>query len=70
MAINRVSFTDQSIEDNPDITLLLLTTRPDVNEYLDPPVTPNRMRGYYNGATGNVELYITDALGRRYIKVS
>lgn len=69
MAINRVSFTAQSIENTPDITLPLLQTQPDVNGYLATPVAPNRMVGYYNENIGKVELYITSATGYRYIRV-
>ena len=68
MTINRTSLTSESVLTNTDITLPLLQTQPDVNEYLAVPVDPNRMVGYYNGI-GVVELYITDATGRRYIKV-
>lgn len=69
MPINRVSFTTEAIADNTDITLEILQTRPEENVYLDTPVTPNKMFGYFNNLVGGVELYITDSTGRRYIKV-
>lgn len=69
MAINRVSFSSESIKENYDITLELLTTRPVEGEYLTTAVTPNRMVGYYNNSLDKVELFITDATGYRYIKV-
>ena len=69
MAINRNSFTAQSLTENSDITLELLQVRPDINAYLDNPVTPNKMVGYFNNLVGGVELYITDPTGRRYIRV-
>lgn len=69
MAINRVSFSAQSIEDNTEITLELLASPPDTTAYLETPVAANRLYGYYN-SLGFVELYITDTTGRRYIKVS
>ena len=69
MAINRVSFTTDSLKSNTDVTLELVSPRPDTTAYLDTPVTPNKMVGFYNSAIGVVELYITDGTGRRYIKV-
>ena len=69
MAINRSSLTSQSVKENTDITLLLLQDKPVENQYLDSPVAPNRMVGYYNDALDHVELYITDAEGRRYIRI-
>ncbi len=69
MAINRTSFSAQSIKQNFDITIELLETMPDTAKYLDIPVTPNIMVGYYNDITDTVQLYVTDQNGRRYIKV-
>lgn len=69
MAINRNSFTTQSIHDNIDITISMLPALPDTTKYLDTPVTPNIMVGYYNDITDTVQLYVTDATGRRYVKV-
>ena len=48
MAINRTSLTTESLADNTDITLELLQVRPDTNAYLDVPVQPNKMVGYFN----------------------
>lgn len=69
MAINRVSFSSESIKENYDITLELVTVRPTESAYLDIPVTPNKMFGYFNNELNKVELFITDAGGRRFIKV-
>ena len=70
MAINRSSLSSQSLKQNTDVTLELLVTRPVENVYLDTPVTPNRMVGYYNYSLNRVELFVTDATGYRYIKVN
>lgn len=70
MAINRVQITSEAIAENTDITLELLQVRPDTSAYLDTPVKPNKMVGYFNNLSGGVELYITDPTGRRYIKVT
>ena len=69
MAINRNSFTAQSLTENSDITLELLQVRPDVNAYYETAFAPNKMVGYFNNLVGGVELYITDATGRRYIRI-
>ena len=69
MAINRTSFSAQSIQQNVDITIQMLPTLPDTTEYLDTPVTPNIMVGFYNDISDTVQLYVTDQTGRRYIKV-
>ena len=68
MAINRVSLTAQSIQ-NTDLSIKMLGELPDTAQYLDTPVTPNVMVGYYNAITDTVQLYVTDQTGRRYIKV-
>lgn len=69
MGISRVSFTSQSIKANTDITIEMLESKPDTRAYLDTPVVPNVLCGFFNDATDSVELYITDSTGRRYIKV-
>lgn len=69
MAINRVSFTSESVKTNTDVTIELLVTRPVEGEYLVTAVAPNRMVGYYNNAINKVELFISDPTGHRYIKV-
>lgn len=73
MAINRSSITTQSITENNDIAINLLALPPDTGSleglYLDPPVTPNILHGFYNVATGTVQLFVTDAQGRRYLPV-
>ena len=69
MAINRVSLTAESLTTNTDITLELLVTRPEENVYMDTPVTPNRLVGFYNAQTGTVELYLSDNTGYRYLRV-
>jgi len=68
MAINRVSLTAQSIQDT-DLSIKMLGELPDTTKYLDTPVPPNIMVGYYNAITDTVQLYVTDQTGRRYIKV-
>jgi len=69
MAINRVSFTAQSILDSTSLAIEMLQDQPDTQKYLDTQVTPNVIVGFYNDITDTVELYMTDNTGFRYIKV-
>ena len=69
MAINRSSISAQDISQNYSVSIRLATTRPDVTAYLDVPVEPNVMVGFYNANLRVVELYVTDQAGRRYIRV-
>ena len=69
MAINRTQISAQSIKENTEITVNLLLTPPDPNVYLDTPVEPNMLVGFYNDMTDTVQLYVTDTTGRRYIPV-
>jgi len=68
MAINRSVLAAQSIY-NIDLTIKMVSSLPDTTQYLDTPVAPNVMIGYYNDITDTVQLYVTDQTGRRYIKV-
>jgi len=69
MAINRTSITAQSIKENTDLTVQLLALPPSTTQYLETPVEPNTLVGFYNDVLDAVELYVTDATGRRYIRV-
>lgn len=70
MAINRSAISTEDIRDNGDVSIEFLANKPGPREFFDPPLTPNVMRGYYNSATGHVELYLTDPSGQRLIRVS
>lgn len=69
MAINRNSFTATSIKEFNELTIQMVHTLPDTTKFLDTPVTPNIIVGYYNDLTDTVQLYVTDRSGLRYIKV-
>jgi len=69
MGINRVSFTAQSIKENFDATIEIRTQQPRHQEVLDPPETPNKLVGYFNGATGYVELYVVDPSGTKMLRI-
>lgn len=70
MAINRSIISAQDIRTNYDVAIQILAERPDVNEVLAEAVDPNVMVGFYNNASGYVELYVTDPSGLRYVRVS
>ena len=69
MAINRTSISAQDITQDPSFSIKLASTRPDTTAYLDLPVEPNVMIGFYDSNLNAVQLYVTDPTGRRYIKV-
>ena len=70
MAINPSQLGTAAAEDNNLATVEFLQTRPLPGEYLSTEVTPNKLFGYYDGFTDTVEIYIADATGRRYLRVS
>ncbi len=47
----------------------MLLTPPDPFTYLETPVKPSTLYGFYNDALDLVQLYVTDGNGRRYIPV-
>lgn len=69
MGINRTSISSVEIRDNTDTAIRVTNTKPDTGEYLDTPVQPNMLIGYYNTSTNLVELYVTSRNGYRYYKV-
>lgn len=70
MAINPSQLGATPTDANYDVTIELLTTRPDSRAYLTTPVTPNKLVGYYDAVQDQVELYIVDNTGYRYLRIS
>lgn len=70
MAINPSQLGATPIDANYDVTIELLATRPDSRAYLTTPVTPNKLVGYYDAVQDQVELYIVDNTGYRYLRIS
>ena len=58
-----------SYEENTEVTIAMLQTRPNLSLVSTVKRQPNLLNGYYNAATDTVELYVTDATGYRYIRV-
>ena len=69
MAINRTSITAQPITENTESIIEIKDTRPDPFAEIDPPEVPGRLIGYYNGASGFVELYVVAGSGRRLLRI-
>ena len=69
MAINRSSFTTESLTTNHDIAIQMVALRPDPQEPLVTPVKPNIMVGFYNTSLNVVELFISNSSGTQYLKV-
>ncbi len=67
MAINSVSMTSQSIQENTDAVIEVRYTEPLTGVLLDPPETPNKLIGYYDGNFDIVRLYIVDNSGLRLL---
>ena len=70
MAINPVSMTSESIKTNTDAIIEVVYAEPDLNILLDPPDTPGRILGFFNGASGVINLYIVDNSGLRLMRVT
>ena len=68
MAINRASLSSQSITENTNsvIEMRSIGRQPERSCYPD---VPGKLIGYFNGATGFVELYIVSGSGNRLLRV-
>lgn len=69
MAINRSSISAQPIRENADVAIEMKATRPDTSVFFASPVAPNILSGYYDAFTDQVELYIIDPTGNRYVRI-
>ena len=74
MAINNPSFSTSDNESEAQaLRLEVLTSPPDISpnaNLFDPPRTPNRLYGWYNGVSDMVELYMVNSSGTRFVRVS
>ena len=68
MSISRASISAVPLEDNTEFVIQMVASQPDTDEFLDPPLSPGKVFGFYNGATGFVELYVINNSGTRYLK--
>jgi len=70
MAINPSQLGAQPITSNYDVTIGFLQTRPVAGAYQTTPDTPNKLVGYYDAIQNQVELYIVDNTGYRYLRIA
>ena len=70
MAINPSQLGAQPITSNYDVTIGFLQTRPVSGAYQTTPDTPNKLVGYYDAIQNQVELYIVDNTGYRYLRIA
>ena len=73
MAINNPAFSSSdNASEQQAFRLEILTSMPDISPgaIIDPPTTPNRLYGWYNGTNDMVELFITNSAGTRYMRVA
>ncbi|WGL30510.1 hypothetical protein SCRES1_gp83 [Synechococcus phage S-CRES1] len=69
MSINPTSISSQSIKENTDVVIEMRYEKPSLTETFDPPDIPGRIIGYYNGATGFMELYVFNRSGTKLLQV-
>ena len=69
MAINRSSISAQVIRENTDVAIEMKAIRPDTSVFFSSPVAPNILSGYYDAFADQVELYIIDPSGNRYVRI-
>jgi hypothetical protein len=70
MAINRVSLTSESITTNTDAVIeIRYENAPGDFEQFATPEPPGKLIGYYNGASGTVDLRVVDGSGLRLLRI-
>jgi len=69
MAINRTSLSSESVKTNTDAIIEIKATPPQIGVQLAAPDIPGRLVGYYNGATGFVELFVVSPDGTTYLRI-
>ena len=70
MAINPSQLGASPITSNYDVTIELLSDRPNPGVYVSTPDTPNKLVGYYDPFLDHVELFIVDNTGYRYLRIA
>lgn len=69
MAINSPSVTTTSIDNATSACIRMLNVVPTPLVLLEDSVTPNELVGYYNYATGYVQLYMSSNAGNYYFRI-
>jgi hypothetical protein len=61
--------TAETTEGNAVFRIQMLEAPPLIDQVIEPPDMPNRIYGWFNGASNMVELYITNHTGRLLSRV-
>lgn len=69
MGINRITLGAQPLAENTDVTIRMVTSRPQPGVTLAAKVAPNTLTGYYDSRTDSVELYVSDPTGYQYNRI-
>lgn len=70
MAIDPSALTSKTVFNNYDVVIEMLTTRPYTDRDTNPVTVPGKLVGYYNPQQDAVELFVTNAFGNRYIRIT
>lgn len=69
MAINRVSMTSESVENDYTVTIEIVSQPPDPGTLNSPLETPGKIVGFYDTTLDGVRLYIVDNSGLRWLPI-
>jgi hypothetical protein len=69
MAIDPSALSSQTVFNNYDVVIEMVTSRPRTDREINPIGTPGKIIGFYNVQIDAVELFIINAFGNRYIKL-
>ncbi len=69
MPINNPMMSTTPLSEVNPFIVSFVTQRPQAMVYLDPPVIPRRVIGYYNDTLKRVELFVSSPDGRYYIRI-
>ena len=67
--INRTSLSAKSIVTDTNVVLEIVYVEPRPDVILDPPMTPNKVFGFYDQALDAVRLFVVDDSGLRVLPV-
>ena len=68
--IDNPAIIASSYEENTEVTIAMLQTRPNLALISSVKMQPNLLSGYYNASIDAVELYMTDTTGYRYLRIT
>ena len=69
MAINRLNISSQDIRYQYDVAIEIVQVPPISGAYMDTPVNPGKVVGWYDSGVDAVRLFVADATGYRFFRV-